>query len=225
VTERRSLPVIVLDRLARALRGRDRSVLLGVTAGALATLLGTAVLVAAFLWPADAASPAADTSPSTGAAAPGAAQLAGPVPGPASPSAASSGASPGTSPSSKPAPGTTGASRTVAPVPLTARFAKGSDAGLASYAATATIANPGPAAVTGWTMRLTLPRNTLTVSDVSGATVTRDGAVWTFVPDAGTARVNAGGAVTVSFRVGGAALLDATPTACTIDGNPCQGVG
>ncbi|GAA2642432.1 hypothetical protein GCM10010399_90460 [Dactylosporangium fulvum] len=55
--------------------------------------------------------------------------------------------------------------------------------------------------------------------------MTRDGAVWTFVPDSASRRPAGGRSVTVSFRVNGAALLDMTPTACTIDGRPCAGVG
>jgi hypothetical protein len=141
---------------------------------------------------------------------------------------ASTGAAP--SASTKPAPGTSAAStgstaRTTAPVPLTARYTKGADGGLAGYAATVAVTNPGTAPVTGWTVTLTLPRTTLDITDVRGASVTRDGAVWAFIPDSTTAQVGAGRSVTVSFRVSGAALLDATPTACTVDGRPCQGVG
>ena len=217
------MPVMVLDKLANApgglrrlLRGADMSVVLGLIAGAFATLLGTAVLVAAFVWPPVRSTPAAGSPPSVPGHPRGSAQH---VP------SASVTASP--SRSTKPTPGTSisSGSRTAAPVPLTARFTKGADGGLAGYQATVAITNPGTAPVSGWTVTLTLPRSTLNVTDVDGATVTRDGAVWTFIPVSTTAQVAAGRSVTVSFRVSGAALLDATPTACAIDGRSCQGVG
>jgi hypothetical protein len=223
------MPVMVLDRLANApgalgrlLRGSNGPVVVGVTAGVLATVLGTAVLVAAFLWPSGRPAPAAGSPPS--AAAP---PSAGGHSGGSAQQVPSASVSASPSASTKPAPGTSGAggSRTTAPVPLTARFTKGADGGLAAYPATVAVSNPGTAPVTGWTVVLTLPRSTLNVTDVSGATVTRDGAVWTFIPDSGAVQVAGGRSVTVSFRVSGAALLDATPTACTIDGRPCQGLG
>jgi hypothetical protein len=220
------MPVMMLDKLANApgglrrlLRGADMSVVLGLIAGAFATLLGTAVLVAAFVWPSVRSTPAAGSPPSAAGHPGGSAQH---VP------SASVTASPSRSPKPTPVtstPSTSSGSRTAAPVPLTARFTKGADGGLAGYQATVAITNPGTAPVSGWTVTLTLPRSTLNVTDVAGATVTRDGAVWTFVPVASTAQVGAGRPVTVSFRVSGAALLDATPVACAIDGRPCQGVG
>ncbi|WP_327003173.1 cellulose-binding domain-containing protein [Dactylosporangium sp. NBC_01737] len=218
------MPVMVLDKLANApgglrrlLRGADTSVVLGLIAGAFATLLGTAVLVAAFVWPPAPSTSAAAGSPPSAAGHPGGSAQHIP--------SASVTASP--SRSTKPTPGTStsSGSRTAAPVPLTARFTKGADGGLAGYQATVAITNPGTAPVSGWTVTLTLPRSTLNVTDVDGATVTRDGAVWTFIPVSTTAQVAAGRQVTVSFRVSGAALLDATPTGCAIDGRPCQGVG
>ncbi|WP_432827452.1 cellulose binding domain-containing protein [Dactylosporangium sp. CA-092794] len=218
----------MFDNLTALLRRPDRKLVLGVGGGVLATLLGTAVLVAAFLWPSGPAETPAEA---------GSASSAGPAPGPATGGGQAGTAgqglgsiSPGASPpaSSRPAPGSSGpgagTSRPAAPVPLTARFAKGADGGLAGYSASIAVANPGTVAVNGWTAKLTLPRNSLSVTEVSGATVTHDGSVWTFVPTADTAQVTGGRTVTVSFRVSGAALLDATPTACTIDGNPCQGL-
>ncbi len=86
---------------------------------------------------------------------------------------------------------------------------------------TVTVANPGAAAKDGWTLTVTLPRPTLLVSSVSGATASQDGSTWTFVPDSDTSSVPAGGSAEVSFGVSGATLIDAAPKECTIDGNAC----
>ncbi|GAA0726493.1 hypothetical protein GCM10010199_38100 [Dactylosporangium roseum] len=222
----RSVPVVLLDTLAQApgglrrlLRGGDRPVVAGVAGGSLAALAGTGALVAVFLWPSAPPAPAGGPAPPATAAGSTTGHAGGSAQAPSS-----APPSPSPSASTRAAPGTSAPSRGATPVPLTARFARGND-GLAGYPATIAVTNPGTVPVTGWTVTLTLPRSTLTVTDVSGATVTRDGAVWTFVPDSGTAQVGGGRSVTVSFRVNGAALLDATPTACTVDGRPCEGVG
>ncbi|GAA0948612.1 cellulose binding domain-containing protein [Virgisporangium aurantiacum] len=110
--------------------------------------------------------------------------------------------------------------------PLRARFSKvaGSES-LTRYRATVTVTNPGQVAASSWTVAITLPRETLTLSDVEGATVSRNGATWTVVPAASVGTVAAGGSVSVSFQVNGAAVFDATPTACTINGQACTGLG
>jgi hypothetical protein len=200
---------------------------LGVAAGVAATLLGAALLVAAFLWPSGPVAPAAAGEPPASSAAGTAAARDGIAAGAGAGSVAPTSAGP--SASATPGRGTPATSGSPAPrttaaaVPLTARFAKHSD-GLAGYAATITVTNPGGGPASGWTVQLTLPRSTLSVTDVSGATATQNGAVWTFVPNADTAQVGAGRSVAVGFRVSGAALLDGSPTACTIDGRGCQGL-
>ncbi|WP_346535373.1 cellulose binding domain-containing protein [Micromonospora sp. DPT] len=94
---------------------------------------------------------------------------------------------------------------------------------LLSYGADVTISNGGRTRVTNWTLVITLPRESLEVSSVSGARATRAGATWTFVPDETTAEVAAGSSVRVTFRVSGAPI-SSTPTACTIDGAACTGL-
>jgi hypothetical protein len=107
-------------------------------------------------------------------------------------------------------------------VPLTASYRTSSaTAGLLGYQLAVTVANPGATSKDGWTLTVTLPRPTLLVSGVSGATAARNGSVWTFTPDSGTAAVPAGGSVKVVFDVRGATLIDAAPQDCRIDGNRC----
>lgn len=133
---------------------------------------------------------------------------------------------PSTPASSASAPPAAGAGGPSAPesavVPLTARYATSSViAGLLGYHVEVTISNPAARAHAGWRLVVTLPRSTLSVSGVSGATTTRDGAVWTFTPDDTTTPVPPRGSVTISFNVNGATLLNAAPTGCHIDGAPC----
>ena len=107
-------------------------------------------------------------------------------------------------------------------VPLSASYKTASvTAGLLGYQMTVTVANKGAAAKNGWVLTVTLPRPTLLISGVTGATVTQNGSVWTFVPDSTTATVAAGGSVQVVFGVHGATLIDAAPQDCRIDGNRC----
>jgi cellulose binding protein with CBM2 domain len=107
-------------------------------------------------------------------------------------------------------------------VPLTATYRTASaTAGLLGYQMTVTVANPAAAARTGWTLTVTLPRPTLLVSGVKGATASQNGSVWTFTPDSTTSTVPAGGSVQVVFGVHGATLIDAGPQDCRIDGNAC----
>src|SRR5688500_6554500 len=142
------MPVTILDGLAAALaraRRLPRGGALGVLGGVLATLLGTAALVAAFVWPGGPAAPAAGSSPSVGTT-PATTRH----PGAAGQQLASAAVSASPSASARPVQSTSSAvpSRTAAPAPLTARFAKRSD-GLAGYPATVTIANPGTAPAPG----------------------------------------------------------------------------
>jgi hypothetical protein len=108
-------------------------------------------------------------------------------------------------------------------VRLTASYKTASaTAGLLGYQMTVTVANTGTASKSGWVLSVTLPRPTLLVSGVKGATATQNGSVWTFVPDSTTSTVAAGGSVQVVFGVHGATLIDAAPQDCRIDGNPCS---
>jgi hypothetical protein len=204
--------------------------------GVLAALAGTALLVVVLV-----RSPGDPTPPPDPAAA-----LPGLRSRPAGPSAAGSATpsvSVSASPSSTSAIGKAAtASRTVPASPaasslgipggspitentsvrLTATYKTASaTAGLLGYQMTVTVADPGAAAKTGWVLSVTLPRPTLMVSGVKGATATQNGSVWTFTPDSTTSTVPAGGSVQVVFGVHGATLIDAAPQACSIDGNPC----
>jgi hypothetical protein len=105
-------------------------------------------------------------------------------------------------------------------VPLTASYAT-TAIGLLGYQMTVTVANPGRTARDGWQLTVTFSRSTLEVTDVTGATATQNGAVWTFTPDATTTRVAAAGSVQVAFSVHGATLIDAAPQGCRIDASPC----
>ncbi|MGB2568094.1 cellulose binding domain-containing protein [Micromonospora citrea] len=94
---------------------------------------------------------------------------------------------------------------------------------LLSYGAAVTISNPGSVPVTGWTLVVTLPRDSLDVTHVDGASATRNGATWTFAPDGTTGQVAGQAQVRVTFRVTGPPQTSA-PTACAVDGAPCGGV-
>jgi hypothetical protein len=239
----RSLPVVVLDLLTHGLAlvrrpfrgGRlPASQRIAVAIGAGIVTIGAAVLLVGVFVPTGAvnvpgraaagATPAVDPAQGSGTRTVVPSQSASGV----AASAPSAGPS-GTPTSGAPTPGgTTGPVRNAPGLraePLQARYGKvGGSESLASYRATVTVSNPGQVAVTGWTLTVTLPRETLTVSDVVGATVTRSAATWTFTPTAATTSVSAGGSVPVTFQVNGAAVFDATPTACAIDGRACTGL-
>ena len=216
-------------RTAGATRGRVWRVLM--VAGVLAALGGAAMVVTVLV-----RSPGGSTvRPETAAG----------LPGPPTPPAGTDAAESPAVPTTRPAPALTllplpaGSASSLPPavppgagpgpsapesavVPLTARYTTSSvTAGLLGYHLDVTIANPAARAHTGWRLVVTLPRSTLSVSRVSGATATRDGAAWTFTPDDTTSRVAPRGSVTVSFNVSGATLLNAAPTDCQIDNTPC----
>ncbi|MCM0676044.1 cellulose-binding domain-containing protein [Micromonospora phytophila] len=123
-------------------------------------------------------------------------------------------------------PSATGSSVTtqapVRRVPLTAHFAV-EESALLSYGAAVTISNPGPERVTAWELVVTLPRESLDVTAVTGARATRAGATWTFVPDGTAGQVPAAGSVRVTFRVRGA-QISSTPVACAVDATACTGL-
>ncbi|WP_030434506.1 hypothetical protein [Actinoplanes subtropicus] len=107
---------------------------------------------------------------------------------------------------------------------LTAAYAAADGSGILGYRATVTLHAQGPGPSTGWRLTITLPRPTLQIAAVSGATVEHDGAVWTFTPDAATRRIAAGASATVAYEVLGATLVDAQPTACRVDDVACSGL-
>lgn len=249
--ERRSLMVMLLDaamRLAIAAQaspqprvvtaGTNRRGRLGWLAlGVLLAVAGTAVVVGALLkGPDDLSSlpphtpgraPVADPSTS-GLRSAGV--TAAPLPHGATPTATSAPATPLPSLSGR-VPVSAGPQREpgVPPVaatePLTARYAAtDGGTGLLGYRAGVTITNPDPAGRKGWQLTLQLPRPTLTIARVSGATVSQDGKVWTFEPDETTETVPAGGSVLISFEVRGATLLAAAPQDCRIDDVACTGI-
>jgi hypothetical protein len=139
------------------------------------------------------------------------------LPAPSSPSASPSKSAP-SSPSESPVPRT----RPPSPRPaLTARYAtEAGSVSLVSYRGVVVIGNPGSAPVDGWTLVITLPRPTLTVTEVVGADASQNGAVWTFVPLSGTRRVPARGSVTIRFKVGGTTPGTA-PHSCRINTAAC----
>jgi hypothetical protein len=143
-----------------------------------------------------------------------------PASGPQSAGSVPATTAPTTATTTPPTP-TTPARPPAAPARLAAQYgAVSGETSLVGYGAAITVSNAGAATAQGWTVVLTLPRPTLQITDVRGATVTRDGAVWTFTPDNTTRAVAAGASKVVRFVVGGAPL-QSTPTACTIDGAAC----
>jgi hypothetical protein len=239
--ERRSPVVVLLDAafgLAAALqtgqlpgrrvreegtRVRRGAAVAWLTAGVLAAIVGTVILAVTLVRTPDGLAslpptvpqplPPASTSP-TPAASPSSAHPRTPSSSPSvSPSRTTAGIRPASPPGAAVA------------VPLTARYVPGAGgSGLLGYRSTVTITNPARGPKTGWVLTITLPRPTLAVDQVSGATATQDGSTWTFVPDGSTRQIQPGKTVTVAFSVRGATLLDATPQDCRIDGNACTGL-
>jgi hypothetical protein len=229
---RRSAGVVVLDTVVNwrnALHRRwtrpsgSRRLVAGVIAGVVATLLGTALLVVAFLSAGD-RPPAlgARSAPDQAASGPNDDQQ--PVTAatqvPPRPSSHPPFVSAPTPAAASTAPDSPAA--TPQPAELAATFARRGQSGtLASYGASITITNPGEVTIHGWTVTLSLSRASLTVSDVNGATARQDGTRWIFSPSADTAEVAPHASVVVSLRVNGLAVLLAEPVDCTIDARPC----
>ncbi|MCG5471790.1 cellulose binding domain-containing protein [Micromonospora sp. LAH09] len=235
---RRTVAIILLDRIVavgttarRVLTGRDdvsRATWVAVIA-ALGVLVATAVSVIGLLRTPEKLTPVTlDAPPSTeqvgtaptdtprAQARPAASSPATSAP---SPTASTTAAPPTVGASTRPTP--SGATASATPAALTADFAI-ADTALLSYGAAVTISNPGSVPVPQWTLTVTLPRESLRVSAVEGARVSRDGAVWTFVPDGGAGQVAGSASVTVTFRVNGSPA-GAAPEACAIDGAACVG--
>jgi hypothetical protein len=203
--------------------------------GVLAALAGTALLVVVLVRAPGGSTPPPDraaalpglrptpTEPSTTAPAPTtpAGTATTTTTGTTTPTKATSSPVPATGSSKAPSINAPGAE--AAQAPLTASYQTSSvTAGLLGYRMTVTVANPAATAKDGWALTVTLPRSTLRVTDVEGATVTQDGSVWSFTPDATTARVPAEEEVEVKFEVHGATLINARPQDCRVDGNACE---
>ncbi|MEV4753683.1 cellulose binding domain-containing protein [Micromonospora sp. NPDC049559] len=231
---RRTLAVVLLDsvldgfaavrRLAGRVRAatlRDRRLLRGLAVASAVLVAGTAILLVALLTgPGETGRP--QVAPATE---PGMVASVEPVtPGVGvSAEASAPPPAPRESPAGPPAPPSPGSPQSAASAALlAARFAV-DDKALISYGASVLISNSGSAPANGWTLVITLPRQTLSITDVVGAQATRNGATWTFVPDPSTAQVRAGAAAQVRFRVDGAPI-GATPTSCTVNGRPCDGL-
>jgi hypothetical protein len=107
---------------------------------------------------------------------------------------------------------------------LTAAYAAANGSGLLGYQATVTLKAEGPGPSTDWRLAITLPRATLQIAAVDGATVERDGAVWTFTPDDATRQIAAKASAVISFEVRGATLVDAQPTDCRINDEVSSGL-
>ncbi|MGW5578425.1 cellulose binding domain-containing protein [Micromonospora chokoriensis] len=236
---RRTVAIILLDRVValatatrRVLTGRDdvsRATWVAAIA-ALGVLVVTAVAVVGLLRTPEKLTPVTlDAPPSTDQAGtpapdtpraqarPAASSPAASAPPPV---ASATAVAPTVGASTRPTP--SGATASPTPAALTADFAVADNA-LLSYGAAVTITNPGSVSVPQWTLTVTLPRESLRVSGVEGARASRDGAVWTFVPDGSAGQVPGSASVRVTFRVNGSPA-GAAPEACTIDGAACTGL-
>jgi hypothetical protein len=240
---RRSLVVMLLDAMLGLMtavqignlpgvRGgtvgsRRRAGLAWLVTGVLAAVAGTAILVSALLRTPDGL---ADLPPAGVVAAPA------PTSGAAAPSTTTrpspSRASPSPSPTSSSRPSRTSASVAVPSSPvtssggavLTAAYAAEEGGGLLGYRAAVTLTSHGTDEAAAWQLTVTLPRSTLRIARVTGATVAQNGAVWTFTPVEATRLIPAGTSVVIGFEVRGATLVDAAPTACEINDDPCTGL-
>jgi hypothetical protein len=207
-----------------------RTTPLWLLAGVLGTAGGTAVLIWALIGApggltalplpgkAEPAPPAAATS-----IGPGVTESPSPSPSPSSTSARPSASQSAAASVSAAAP-----PPAVPPSPeakvLTADYVAANGSGLLGYRATVTLNASGSGASTDWRLNLTLPRSTLRIGGVSGATATQDGAVWTLTPVDETRAVSPGTPVVITFDVRGATLVDAQPTDCRINDEPCNGL-
>jgi hypothetical protein len=107
---------------------------------------------------------------------------------------------------------------------LTADYAAANGSGLLGYRATVTLTSHGPDPAADWRLTVTLPRSTLRIAAVTGATVAQEGAVWTFTPDDTTREIQPGATAVIGYEVRGATLVDAQPTDCRIGDDPCAGL-
>ncbi|MER7443331.1 hypothetical protein [Micromonospora avicenniae] len=229
---RRTVAIIVLDRIVALAASARRTVIdrsTGSRAARIAVLASLTVLVATAIpvvlvlrTPERLAPVALDPPPGPGPAAAPEPGTPGTEARPATSVAPTPSRPAGTASPTTATPSTAAVTTSApAPAPLRAEFAIDESA-LLSYRATIDISNPGTVPAPDWTLVVTLPRESLKVTAVTGARVSHDGATWTFVPDGG-GQVPGRGSVQVTFRVAGA-LVSAAPTACTIDDTACTGL-
>ena len=212
---------------------RGKAGLLWLLAGVLVVAGATTILIGALLRtpggltdlpPAGLAGPA----PATSIAAPATAQQSAAGPSASASTSASAPATPsGSSPASAvvPPPAPTSAGSSGGGSRLTATYVAANGSGLLGYRATVTVTAVGAAPSTDWQLTITLPRPTLQIAAVSGATAEQDGSVWTFTPVDTTRTIAAGTSAVIAFDVRGATLVDAQPTDCKVDGQVCAGLG
>ncbi|GIF22906.1 hypothetical protein BJ973_000736 [Actinoplanes tereljensis] len=205
-------------------RNRGRAVVFWLVGGVLAAAAGTALLVGAVLRTPDGL---ADLPPGGGIAALGptasaAATSASARPSSAAPSSSSASATP-TKPTVSPTTGKPSSAAASSPAAGEAKLSAVYTAadGLLGYRAQVTVSSAGPGTAGDWRLTITMPRQTLQLAAVSGATVAQSGTVWTFTPTAETEQIAAGASVTVVFDVRGATLVDGKPTACRVNEEAC----
>ncbi|GIM97375.1 cellulose binding domain-containing protein [Paractinoplanes toevensis] len=205
-------------------RRRGRAIVIWLVAGVLAAAGGTALLVSAVLRTPDGL---ADLPPGGGIAALAPTTSAAPAsvtvrPSSATPTTTSPTPSKSSAPavSRSPEKGTSVVPSSPAGEARLAAVYTAAD-GLLGYRAQVAVTGEGPGTADGWQLTITMPRATLQLAAVSGATVAQSGTVWTFTPTAETRQVAAGASVTVVFDVRGATLVDGKPTACSINGEAC----
>jgi uncharacterized protein YndB with AHSA1/START domain len=98
---------------------------------------------------------------------------------------------------------------------------------IGGYRGRVTVTNPGTAAVSGWTVVMTLkaavdlPLIGSVVREPKGTALKQDGETVTFTPVDSTRVVAPSASVSFTFEVDGVAR----PAACTVDGQRCNGVG
>ncbi|MEV6304106.1 cellulose binding domain-containing protein [Actinoplanes sp. NPDC051861] len=107
---------------------------------------------------------------------------------------------------------------------LTAAYTAANGSGLLGYRATVTLTAEGTGPSRDWRLSITLPRATLQIGGVQGATAEQDGAVWTLTPQDATRTVTPGTPVVITFDVRGATLVDSQPTGCQVNDEPCTGL-
>jgi uncharacterized protein YndB with AHSA1/START domain len=131
------------------------------------------------------------------------------------------------SPSTAPGPlGASAASAAPGAAPLAATYRQEA-AHLGGYTGRVTLTNPGQTPVDGWTVVMTIPMAVSlpilgsNVRVLGGASHRQDGETVTFTPASETRLVGPGASVSFTFEVDGLAK----PTACTVDGRACSGIG
>jgi len=229
-----NLPGIRRGAATQPASRRGKAGLLWLLAGVLVVAGATTILIGALLRtpggltdlpPAGLAGPA----PATSIAAPATTRQSAASPSPSVSTSASASATPSGSGSAPavvppPVPTSAGSSSSGGGSHLTASYVAANGSGLLGYRATVTVFASGPAPSTDWQLTITLPRPTLQIAAVSGATAKQNGSVWTFTPVDTTRSIAPGSSAVIAFDVRGATLVDAQPTDCKVNGETCAGL-